>query len=102
MINFNFKGTEFIYRPDWGEQLVGKVQPVIVISDFENETLTVMDNIPENVSPGQVIWAPDGNGIVGVGWNNEPRRLGLMFCSNRPGCIFHLTNDNEYSKFYQI
>lgn len=28
-------------------------------------------------------WTSDGSGIVFVGWENSPRKLGIMYCSNR-------------------
>lgn len=92
------KGEEYTYRDEWGETLVGKHQPVVVVCDLNSELLTVLDAIPSEYSPGQVIWTPDGKGIVGVGWKNEPRRLGLVYCTNRESVIFHLSLENgEFS-----
>lgn len=31
----------------------------------------------------KAIWGPSDDGLVFVGWDNEPRRLGLIYCSNR-------------------
>ncbi|PZC86204.1 hypothetical protein B5X24_HaOG211365 [Helicoverpa armigera] len=60
------KGEEFLYRQDWGEQLVR--------------------------------FSPDGNSVVGVVWETEPRRLGLIFCTNRPSYIFECTLDGAFRK----
>lgn len=86
-----------MYRQDWGEALVGKHCPVAVVCNIETEQITVLCGIPENLSVGQVTWAPDG-GIVGVVWENNPRRLGLIYCTNRKSFIFHLTKNGNYSK----
>lgn len=94
-----FQGEEHVFRPDWGEQLEGKHQSVVIVCDTKSETLSVLEGIPDHLSPGQVIWTPDGKGIVGVAWKNEPPRLGLIYCTNRPSYIFHLTADGEFSKF---
>lgn len=91
------KGDEYVFRPDWGEQLEGKHQSVVIVCDTKSETLSVPKGIPDHLSPGQVIWTPDGKGIVGVAWENEPPRLGLIYCTNRPSYIFHLTADGEFS-----
>lgn len=87
------KGEEYTYRAEWGELLVGKHQSAVVICDLKTELLTKIETIPPSYSPGQVIWTPDGSGIVGVAWKNEPRRLGLVYCTNRESVIFHLSLD---------
>ncbi|KDR18399.1 acylamino-acid-releasing enzyme-like isoform X2 [Zootermopsis nevadensis] len=91
------KGEEYVFRQDWGEQLVGKHEPVVVVCDTESETVFVPVGIPAHLSPGQVTWTPDGKGIVGVAWENEPRRLGLIYCTNRQSYIFHLTADGVFN-----
>lgn len=93
------KGEEYVYRQDWGEALVGKHHPVIVVCDINTEKLQVLEGIPNDLSPGQVTWAPDG-GIVGVGWKHTPRRLGLIYCTNRKSCVFHLTSSGKFCKYY--
>lgn len=87
------KGNEYIYKPDWGEALVGKHQQVVVILDTTVDTLTVLPGIDESLSPGQVIWTPNGDGIVGIAWNHEPRYLGLIACTNRESWVFVIKND---------
>lgn len=95
------QGEEYTYRAEWGELLVGKHQPVVVVCDLETELLTQLEAIPPLYSPAQVIWTPDGRGIVGVAWKNEPRRLGLVHCTNRESVIFHLSfSTNEFSEHY--
>ena len=49
-----FQGTEFEYRDDWGEQLQKKNQPVMCILDWNDNHVSILDNIPDNISPGQV------------------------------------------------
>jgi hypothetical protein len=43
----------------------------------------MVDNIPSDLSIGQAIWGVDNKSLVFVGWNNEPRRLGLVAFTNR-------------------
>ena len=94
------QGEEYTYRAEWGELLVGKHQPVVIVCDLKTELLTQLEAIPSLYSPAQVTWTPDGKGIVGVAWKNEPRRLGLVYCTNRESVIFHLSlNTNEFSEY---
>ena len=43
-----------MYRQDWGEQMVGKHSSVLCVLDVESGVPSVLENTPDNVSPGQV------------------------------------------------
>ncbi|XP_071498131.1 acylamino-acid-releasing enzyme-like [Diadema antillarum] len=92
------KGDQFLYRQEWGELLTGRHWPVACILDLQTETVTVPDGQPAAVSAGQAVWTPDDSGIVFVGWQNEPYRVGLIYCSNRKGAIYHLDLENGVCK----
>jgi Acylamino-acid-releasing enzyme, N-terminal domain len=51
---------------------------------------SLLENLPDSVSPGQAIWCPDDLGVVCVGYNHEPYRLGLIYCDMRASCIYHI------------
>ncbi|KOB73692.1 putative acylpeptide hydrolase, partial [Operophtera brumata] len=55
------KGEEFLYRQDWGEQLVGKFSSVIVVCRLPDETLSVLDHLPAGDCPGQKL---SGEGLA--------------------------------------
>ena len=48
---------------------------------------------------GQAQWVPRGSGggeggeeeeeVVFVGWENKPRKLGFIYCLNRPSALYH-------------
>ncbi|CAH0719624.1 unnamed protein product, partial [Brenthis ino] len=81
-------GEEHLYKEDWGEQLTGKYQTVIVVCKLADESFTILENIPENWCPGQVRFTPTGD-VMGVAWDiSGVRRLGLIYCTNRPSYIF--------------
>ncbi|KAG7210903.1 hypothetical protein KM043_016281 [Ampulex compressa] len=90
-------GNEHIYKPDWGEQLVGKHRPVVAVLDIALDTIEILSGIPDELSPGQALWTKDGLGVVGVARKHEPRHLGLVACTNRLSWIFYLKN-GEYQK----
>lgn len=83
----------------WGEQLTSVVDPVVVVMNVESEECVVID-VGEHVSAGQAIWVPspttvDGEmggekEVVCVGWENKPRKLGFVYCLNRPSAIYHI------------
>ncbi|TGZ46657.1 acylamino-acid-releasing enzyme isoform X1 [Temnothorax longispinosus] len=89
-------GNEYIYKPHWGEQLVGKHRPVVAVLDTTMDTITISSGIPDELSPGQVIWTKDQD-VIGVAWKHEPLYLGLTACTNRYSWIFLLKN-GEYRK----
>jgi acylaminoacyl-peptidase len=94
------QGAEYLYLEDWGESLVGKSSPVVVVCDLNEEEVKVVEVGEgvgeEELSLGQAVWAP-GGGIVGVAWETAPRRLGLVYCTNRISWIFHISPDGTFS-----
>ncbi|XP_047529617.1 acylamino-acid-releasing enzyme-like isoform X2 [Vanessa atalanta] len=92
-------GEEHIYREDWGEQMMGKYQTVVVLFRIADETFSILENIPDNLCPGQVRFTPNGDALVGVAWDiSGVRRLGLIYCTNRPGYIFCYTLTGKLKK----
>jgi len=89
-------GCEYKFTQDWGEQMVGKVNPVIVKLDLTSEEPVCCDlvqGVDDNFSPGLV--RPWSGGLVGVGFRTTPRRLGKVYCSNRPSLLFHIPEGSD-------
>uniref|UniRef100_A0A673ANC0 Acylamino-acid-releasing enzyme n=1 Tax=Sphaeramia orbicularis TaxID=375764 RepID=A0A673ANC0_9TELE len=84
------KGEQFIFNEDWGETLVGKSCPVLCVLDIEGDNVSVLEGVPEDISPGQAFWAPGDTGVVFVGWWHDPFRLGLKYCPNRRSSLFYV------------
>ncbi|BFZ08835.1 hypothetical protein BsWGS_11875 [Bradybaena similaris] len=84
------RGEEFVYAENWGEQLTKRECPVVCILDIDTSTVSVLENLPEDVSPGQAMWTPDDAGVVVCAWNHEPYRLGLKFCFQRKSFLYYL------------
>ncbi|XP_041130550.1 acylamino-acid-releasing enzyme isoform X1 [Polyodon spathula] len=84
------KGEQFVFYEDWGETLVNKSTPVLCVLDIESNNISVLEGIPENISPGQAFWAANDTGVVFVGWRHEPFRLGLKHCPNRRSSLFYV------------
>ena len=50
-----------------------------------------MKIIEHSLSLGQVVWAPsigEHQYLVFVGWSPEPRKLGMIYCYNRPCALY--------------
>lgn len=43
-----------MFYEDWGESMVSKSIPVLCVLDIESGNISVLEGVPENVSPGQV------------------------------------------------
>lgn len=99
MASFILKGEEYLFKQDWGEQLVGKKQSVIVQYDVQNDMVDILEGVPEDRFPAQPVYAPDGSYIVGVSYKNDPRKLGLMFCTNRVNALFKLDFQGNYGTY---
>ncbi|GFO42881.1 acylamino-acid-releasing enzyme-like, partial [Plakobranchus ocellatus] len=83
-------GEEFVSRDIWGETLEERSHPVICVLDIEASTVSMLENLPEDVSPGQAMWSPDDAGIVVCGWIHEPYRLGLKHCCQRQSALYYI------------
>uniref|UniRef100_A0A8C6UAN4 Acylamino-acid-releasing enzyme n=1 Tax=Neogobius melanostomus TaxID=47308 RepID=A0A8C6UAN4_9GOBI len=79
-----------VYREDWGEALSHKSVPVLCCVDLKSGSLSVLQGVPSDVSPGQAVWSMSGESVFFVGWYHEPYRLGLKFCTNRRSALFQL------------
>jgi len=89
-------GKEYTYRQDWGEQLVGKIDPILVVLTIGSSGKLepkVIDTVPgiEGWSLGQAQFL--GSSIVGLAYSTIPRKLGKKFCSNREACLFSINLD---------
>ncbi|KAJ8934689.1 hypothetical protein NQ318_015158 [Aromia moschata] len=92
------KTVEYIYIQDWGEQLVGKKKSVLAEYDVESDTVEVLKGIPDDVCIAQPKYSPDGSYIVGIAYEIEPRKLGLIYCTNRPSTVFRLDFEGNFLK----
>ncbi|NXS69568.1 ACPH enzyme, partial [Pandion haliaetus] len=84
------QGEQFVYHEDWGEALSTRSVPVLCVLDIEGSSVSVLEGIPEHLSPGQAFWSPGDTGVVFVGWWHEPFRLGLRHCTNRRSALFYV------------
>ncbi|KAF2072327.1 hypothetical protein CYY_006361 [Polysphondylium violaceum] len=83
-------GDQFLYRDDWGETYSPISNPSIFIVDIEKEAIFPLEPFPsEKLTAGQVIWTPDGKGLVFVGWSVSVRKLGIRACFNRISSLYH-------------
>lgn len=55
------QGEQFAFYEDWGEALGGKSSPVLCVLDIEGDNVSVLEGVPENISPGQV-----GNSVLAI------------------------------------
>ncbi|XP_039214621.1 acylamino-acid-releasing enzyme-like isoform X3 [Crotalus tigris] len=82
------ENERFVYNDNWGEALGDKSVPVLCVLNIETSEISVLEDIPGYLSPGQALWSPSDKGIIFVGWWHEPFRLGLNACSNRRSALF--------------
>lgn len=52
------QGDQFVFYEDWGESMASKSTPVLCVLDIESGNISVLEGVPESVSPGQVSPTP--------------------------------------------
>ena len=97
MLRQVFQGEEYVFKQDWGEQTDGKKESVIAVYDVENDSVTLVTGIQNYLFPAQVVWGPNDSCLVGVAYYMEPRKLGIVYCSNRKSEIFQVDFQGHYS-----
>uniref|UniRef100_A0A915BLG2 Acylamino-acid-releasing enzyme n=1 Tax=Parascaris univalens TaxID=6257 RepID=A0A915BLG2_PARUN len=82
-------GEKFRLMENWGEQRNEICRPMLCIMDVMSGSVTVLDQIPDDLSPAYSVWAPDDRGVVFFGMKNEPFKLGKIYCTNRRGTLYY-------------
>ena len=96
--------SKFHWHEDWGEQHIGFSSPSIYVLDISSRRVMpfkpvfdpddsagreLADNGDEKgASVGQVSWALGGTHLVFTAWRNGPRRLGIIYCTNRRATVW--------------
>ncbi|KAJ8927445.1 hypothetical protein NQ314_020115 [Rhamnusium bicolor] len=75
-----------------------KKKSVLVEYNIESDTLEVLKGVPDDISVAQPKYSPDGTYIVGVAYETEPRKLGVIYCSNRLSTVFKLDFEGNFLK----
>ena len=91
--NITMPGQENNYIDDWGEQMTGKSVSVIVILDWFNEDLKILDLPYEQYCFGNVIWI-NSTEILGTASHIEAYRMGIVYTTSKPTGIFKVDFNN--------
>ncbi|GAA96928.1 uncharacterized protein L969DRAFT_54203 [Mixia osmundae IAM 14324] len=97
------EASSYAYDPTFGEQHDGKRHPLLFLVTYDLQSRELLcrgihiDAAQQNRHYGQWIFksdsASDALELYGTGYDRLPdgRQLGLVFCTNRPAGIYHLT-----------
>jgi len=78
------RGGEFLWREDWGEKYVGTIDLGLFIINLENGKVKEIKGAPENICLGSPVFSKDSKHVVYTGWSNQPNKLGMIYCYQRP------------------
>jgi len=87
-------GEEYFYKEDWGEALDGVVHPVICILDLSSSDLMAKVVQVNKYSLQSPVWI-NGNTFLFIGVNEETKKLGVIYCTNRPSVIYKWSLDSD-------
>jgi hypothetical protein len=87
-------GNKFDFVDDWGEQNSGIAQPRIFRVEPWSGAAPVLVPVPPQLADrlgwGQPQVTPDGQWLLVTAWASHPRRLGSIYCMQRPSGIYAL------------
>ena len=82
-------GGEFRFREELGEKYVGVSSPRVYLLDLLEDTVEALEPPPDCVYEGQPAFSPTKpRQLATVAWTTEYRKLGLIYCFNRPSAIY--------------
>ncbi|ETK95747.1 hypothetical protein F441_01413 [Phytophthora nicotianae CJ01A1] len=89
-------GSKFEYVDDWGEQYEGKKTASIFLATLATGKIDEVKNVPENLTCADVAFVPGDNELVFAATEtNNPKRLGIIYCYNRPITLYHVVLNKE-------
>lgn len=75
---------------DWGETLSEVRNPQLFLLNVLEQTVQPLAGVPAGHSLGQVVFSPDGKGVVFVARENAPCPLGVIYFNTRPSKLYYL------------
>ncbi|RLN93847.1 hypothetical protein BBJ28_00002406 [Nothophytophthora sp. Chile5] len=91
-------GAKFEFEDDWGEQYVGKKTASIFLATLATGKIEEVKGVPANLTCADVAFAPGDGGLVFAATaTDSPKRLGIIYCYNRPIALYHVTLNKEDS-----
>lgn len=82
------RGDEFNQEVSWGESLTNVFHTVVGIYNAEEDKLMTLEVENESLATPQ--WFKSGEQVVCVGYQESPRKIGLVYCNNIPSHIYIL------------
>ncbi|TDH71971.1 hypothetical protein CCR75_009269 [Bremia lactucae] len=89
-------GAKFQYCGDWGEQYEGKKTASIFLATLATGTIHEVKNVPEHLTCADVAFVPGDDELVFAAIEvDKPKRLGIIYCFNRPQTLYHVFLDKK-------
>lgn len=80
-----------MYCEDWGEGLTNKSVPVMCVVNLQNGAVTVLQGVPQDVSPGQVRVSEATSTVVDIHsrwcWSDDTFSMFAVECSLFFSCL---------------
>jgi len=93
------ESTKFEFKESWGEKYEEVIETVVCVVDRVSGQIVVLPHTsPSSTSSGQPEFMPFSNRLSFTSWKTSPRKLGMIYCYNRP-CSIHITQDEIGSSF---
>lgn len=89
-----FVPNKYNYDEDWGEKYEGVSRLGLYVLDLENKVTKEIPGINIQDTVGQPIFTPCSGGIVYTAWLGSYRKLGMIYCYQRP-CEIRLVRSIE-------
>ncbi|KAJ8525197.1 hypothetical protein ON010_g15918 [Phytophthora cinnamomi] len=89
-------GAKFEFEDDWGEQYEGKKTASIFLATLATGKIEEVKGVPANLTCADVAFVPGDHELVFAATETDmPKRLGIIYCYNRPIALYHVVLNKE-------
>ncbi|KAF4315532.1 hypothetical protein BBO99_00009294 [Phytophthora kernoviae] len=89
-------GAKFEFEDDWGEQYEGKKTASIFLATLATGKIEEVKGVQANLTCADVAFAPGDKELVFAATaTDNPKRLGIIYCYNRPIALYHVMLDKK-------
>jgi hypothetical protein len=76
--------NKYRYEEDWGEKYEGINHLGLYLLDLQTGAIKPVPGINPNETVGQPVFTPCSQGIVYTAWIGSYRKMGMIYCFQRP------------------
>lgn len=88
----HWQEDKYLYDEEFGELLVGKKTAALFVYDLKENKIQKVHGLPDDTSPQYPVFDEHSTGLVFSAVHQPLKKLGLIYCLNRPNHLYYIKN----------